>query len=93
MITTLLSLVIIGIAVVETQCFYWLNGKIPQAFALIRLCCLSLKLMACHAVTHEISGHRKIKQLACPMKDSRSWSHMSAKITNINYFCVLNNLS
>ena len=46
--------------------------------------------MACHAHTYKISGQRHNNLSVCPMKDSRSWSHMSTKTTNGTYlknFC------
>ena len=43
---------------------------------------LSLKHMACHAHTYEISGRRQNNLPVCPTKDSRSWSHMSTRTTD-----------
>ena len=46
--------------------------------------------MACHALTHEISGHIHNSLLVWPMKDSQSWSHVSTRTTDGNYlrkFC------
>ena len=38
--------------------------------------------MACHAHTYEISGGRKNSLLVCPMRDSRSWLHVTTKTTD-----------
>ena len=83
--TTLPSWVAIGIVVMEIQCLLWLKGEIPHALPQIRHYCLSLKHIACHASTCEISGHRHYNVLVCPMKDSRSCSRMSARRTDGTY--------
>ena len=41
--------------------------------------------MACHAHTPEISERRNNNLPECPMKDSRSWSHMSTRTADGNY--------
>ena len=41
----------------------------------------SLLFILCHAYTHKISGGRHNNLLVRPMKDSRSWSHMSTRTT------------
>ena len=41
----------------------------------------SLLFILRHAYTHKISGGRHNNLLVCPMKDSRSWSHMSTRTT------------
>ena len=46
--------------------------------------------MACHTLTHEISGVIHNSLLVWPKKDSQSWSHMSTRTTDGNYlkkFC------
>ena len=83
--TTLPSWVAIGIVVMEIQCLLWLKGEIPHALAQIRHYCLSLKHIACHASTCEISGHRHYNLPVCPMKDSRSWSRISTRTTDGTY--------
>ena len=54
------------------------------------LFCLSLKHMEFHSHSHEFSRRRHNNLLVCPMKDSRSWSHMSTRATagnNLKIFC------
>ena len=44
-----------------------------------------LRHMECHAHIHENSGRGHNNLPVCPMKDSRSWSHMSTRTTNGTY--------
>ena len=48
--------------------------------------CLSLKYMECNALTHKISGYKHNNKPVCPMKDFRSWLHMSTRATDGSYF-------
>ena len=46
--------------------------------------------MKCHGNIHEISGLRHSNIPVCPMKDSRSWSHISTRTIGGSYlknFC------
>ena len=78
-IITLPSLVAVGTVVVEIWCLLWLRCNIPHSLTQIRHYCLSLKPMTCHSHTYEIlrRGHNFLSLR--PMKDSRSWSHVSTR--------------
>ena len=78
-IITLPSLVAVGTVVVEIWCLLWLRCNIPHSLTQIRHYSLSLKPMTCHSHTYEIlrRGHNFLS--LCPMKDSRSWSHVSTR--------------
>ena len=41
--------------------------------------------MTCYALTHEISGRRRINLPVCRMKNLQYWSHISATTTDGNY--------
>ena len=62
--------------------------KVQDSHALISIphYCLSLKYMECNALTHKISGYKHNNKLVCPMKDFRSWLHMSTRATDGSYF-------
>ena len=65
--------------------FVVVEGRYSTCHRLDPSLLLSLKHMVCHARTYEISGNRHNNLLVCPLKDSRSWPHMSIRTTDGTY--------